>query len=68
MNTSEGYAFAGRCFRQATTYDPQNYRLWREQGRLALYLKDYAGAREAFRRVRALRDWVSLPPVPETSP
>lgn len=54
-----------QCLAQAAAYDPNNYRLWKALGEMRLNRKDYTGAREAFARVRALRDWVPVPEVPE---
>ncbi|MFC1452494.1 O-antigen ligase family protein [Verrucomicrobiota bacterium] len=56
---------AERCLSQAGAYDRNNYRLWEQIGRhrLALGLNDRA--RDAFDRVRELRDWVWIPPIPE---
>ena len=56
--------FAERCRTVATRYDPQNYKLWLSLGKLRLRLGDKAGAAEAFERVRELRAWVPIPPVP----
>ena len=51
-------AHAGAC-------DPNNYVLWLRIGKQRLRLKDYRGAREAFKRVKALRHWVTTPEVPD---
>jgi len=61
----ESERFGERCMSQATAYDPNNYLLWRELGHTRLRLKDYSGARAAFKRVRKLRHWVPVPEVPE---
>lgn len=59
---------------RAAELNPNNYRLWLELGRLRMALGDRQGARIAFDRVQALRDWVRLPimenepPVSESSP
>jgi hypothetical protein len=63
--SDDAAAFGERCIAQATAYDPNNYRLWRELGRLRLSLGDRPGARAAFRRAKELRHWVSVPHVPE---
>ncbi len=68
MNSPESWALGERCIAQAAAYDPNNYRLWLELGKLRLHLGDRAGARQAFERVRALRAWVPLPPVPGDAP
>lgn len=68
VNTSESCAFGERCLSRAAAYDPNNYRLWRELGMLRMKLGNMEGARAAFDRVRALRDWVKLPSLPETGP
>lgn len=61
----EAARFGESCIARAATLDPNNYLLWLELGRLRLSLRDHAGARSAFARVRELRDWVQLPKVPE---
>ncbi len=63
--TPEGFALGEHCLAQAARYDPNNYPLWLELGKLRLHLGQYDGARTAFARVRALRTWVPLPKVPE---
>ncbi len=56
------------CLAQAGACDPNNYLLWLEIGKNRLMLGDNDGARAAFRRVRELRSWVTLPPVPRDKP
>ena len=56
--------FAEWCHSQATVYDPHNYRLWLSLGKRRLRLRDNAGGRAAFERVRSLRSWVRVPEVP----
>ena len=65
LDTIEGGEFGEACITQSVTYDPQNYRFWRELGHLRLSLGDKAGAREAFKRTQALRSWVKVPEIPE---
>ncbi len=48
----------------AAQLDPQNYRLWFELGQIRLSLGDNARATEAFQRAKALRAWMSPPPIP----
>lgn len=55
-------------YTQATAYDPNQYTIMLRLGRMRLKMKDYAGARIAFERVRELRDWVKVPEVPEEKP
>lgn len=57
--------FVEECASQAAVYDPNSYRLWLVVGKMRLRLKDYPGARAAFKRVNELRYWVKTPPVPE---
>ena len=54
-----------RCISQAAACDPNNYRIWRELGKLRLDLKNYRGAKAAFAKAKALRAWVDTPPVPQ---
>ena len=54
-----------RCTTQAALYDPLNYRLWQYLGYVRLHMKDYAGARDAFARMHALRAWIEIPRIPE---
>jgi O-antigen ligase len=49
----------------AVHYDPNNYVLWARVGHYRLKTGDRAGARVAFDRVKALRDWVHVPDIPE---
>jgi hypothetical protein len=57
--------FGAACLSQAAAYDPNNYHLWRKVGMARLEMKDYAAARAAFARVKALRYWVPVPEVPK---
>lgn len=57
--------FAARCMNQAAEYDPKNYHLWLDTGKLRLETRDYRGAEEAFQRVKALRSWVPIPAIPK---
>ncbi len=50
---------------QAAQYDPNNYRLWKTLGERRQAIGDNAGANQAYRRVRELRDWVRVPELPE---
>ncbi len=50
---------------RAAQYDPNNYILWKTLGERRQALGDNAGANQAFRRVRELRDWVRVPTLPE---
>ena len=58
-----------RCFLgarlagEAARCDPQNYRLWYQLGQLRLALMDYDGAETAFAHAKALRPWLSPPPI-----
>jgi O-antigen ligase len=49
---------------RAVQLDPQNYRLWFELGQVRLSLGDNARATEAFLRAKALRAWMTPPPIP----
>ncbi len=63
--TRQGRLFGEHCISRAAELDPNNYKIWRELGKLRLRLGDHAGAAAAFRHVRELgRHWVNLPPVP----
>ncbi len=68
LNTRPACEFGERCLTVAAACDPHNYRLWKELGMLRLKLGDRESARQAFERVRALRDWVKLPSLPESAP
>ena len=57
--------YAERCATQAAQYAPLNYRLWQYLGYVRLEACDYAGAREAFARMHALRAWVEIPHIPK---
>jgi hypothetical protein len=48
----------------AAQLDPQNYRLWFELGQVRLSLGDNTRATEAFQRAKALRAWMTPPPLP----
>ncbi len=48
----------------AAQLDPQNYRLWFELGQVRLSLGDNTRAAEAFQRAKALRAWMTPPPLP----
>ncbi|NQT93337.1 MAG: O-antigen ligase family protein [Lentisphaerae bacterium] len=61
----KGSRFVEECASQAAFYDANSYRLWLAIGKMRLRLKDYPGARAAFKRVNELRYWVKTPPVPE---
>lgn len=50
-----------RFMTQSMEYDPKNYRHWRKLGEMRERLKDRDGAREAYERAHALRDWVKVP-------
>ncbi len=52
-----------RLVSQAGRYDPNNYRLWYQLGKLRLAMMDYDGAEAAFARAKALRPWLSPPPI-----
>ena len=56
---------AEHCLTTATTYDPNNYPLWRRLGEVRQEMGDNRGANEAYRRVESLRDWIKLPVLPE---
>ncbi len=56
---------AERCLTQAAIYDPNDYPLWLRLGNMRRELGDSRGALAAYRRVKALRDWVPVPLVPE---
>lgn len=47
----------------AAQLDPQNYRLWFELGQVRLSLGDNTRAAEAFQRAKALRAWMTPPPL-----
>jgi len=53
-----------RCLTQATTYDPNNYRLWLVLGQLRLSQDKTDGARDAFDRAKSLRSWLNVPALP----
>lgn len=53
---------------RAAQYDPNNYRIWHYLGHIRLSIGDPQGAREAFARAKALRDWLDIPPIPEGAP
>ncbi|MFO7870087.1 MAG: O-antigen ligase family protein [Kiritimatiellia bacterium] len=55
------HEFGEECISRAAYYDPNNYRLWRELARVRLGIGDTAGALEAYRRTRELREWVRVP-------
>ena len=65
LGTPESNLFARQCYARAVAYDPKNYRLWDHVGYERLELGDSAGAREAFARVKELRDWMSVPEIEE---
>jgi len=65
QGTPDSLQFGQDCLEQAVVYDPRNYQLWLQLGRLQLRLGDYGAARESFARVKALRSWVQVPNVPE---
>jgi O-antigen ligase len=65
---AEQRAWRSACLRQATACDPHNYRLWAAAARLHLALGAREDAREAARRAKALRPWVSVPNIPEAPP
>ncbi len=48
----------------AAQLDPQNYRLWFELGQIRLSLGENTRAAEAFQRAKALRAWMTPPPLP----
>ena len=56
-----GLPLAETCFKMAADYDPQYYVLWNRLCLVRLGLGDRAGARDAYRRLKSLRSWVSIP-------
>jgi hypothetical protein len=52
---------AEQCFSRATSYDPNNYRLWEAVGHRRLGMGNEAGADEAFDRMQRLRSWKRRP-------
>jgi hypothetical protein len=52
-----------RLITHAAQLDPQNYRLWFELGQVRLSLGDNTRAAEAFQRAKALRSWMTPPPL-----
>lgn len=62
--TPESSLLARQCLTHAAACDPNNYRLWNRIGYKRQELGDPAGAREAFGRVKELRDWMWVPDDP----
>jgi len=65
MGRPECVEFGEACIARAAECDPNNYLIWMQLGKLRLSMGNRAGARAAFARVRALREWVQVPEVPE---
>jgi O-antigen ligase len=53
------------CADQAVNYDPNSYDMWRRLGRLRQAQDDTPGARAAYRQVKRLRAWATVPQLPE---
>lgn len=53
--------FGERCIARAAEYDPRNYLVWKRLAEVRLGLNNKTGAREAYKRAKDLRKWVSMP-------
>jgi hypothetical protein len=61
MGSTDEARFGERCVARAAEYDPKNYLVWRNLAEVRLRMNDRDGALEAYRRVKSLRSWVTIP-------
>ena len=64
QKTEPSLALAERCLERAAQYDPCDFNIWTQLGKLRLERGDKAAAREAFARATAIRSWAPVPKIP----